>query len=246
MTKDSSKLLIFLVIVLVVIIIGGTLYYEKKGCSNNAVNVLPAQEVGDGIVSHINENFPEAPTSLVGVSEEAGLYKLTLRVGENESPFYATLDGKFLFTQWLDLSAPITPPEPEPEPSATTIGNFSVSEDTVCEDGGKPIVYFFGSETCPHCVWEHPVIKKVVEKFGDNIVFHDNMDSQETDGEIFAKYSTGGIPAVVIGCKYYRVGSGETSGEDGETTALTALICKLTNSQPSEVCGEVQGLIDQI
>ncbi len=56
--------------------------------------------------------------------------------------------------------------------------------------------------------------------------------------EVFQKYSTGGIPTLVLGCQYYRVGSGETAGEEQEIKDLTGLICKLTNNQPAEICQE--------
>jgi len=68
------------------------------------------------------------------------------------------------------------------------------------------------------------------------------MDSDE-DTDVFNKYSTGGIPTLVLGCKYYRVGAGVQSGEEQETKDLTALICKLTGSQPADVCEEVHDLI---
>jgi len=71
------------------------------------------------------------------------------------------------------------------------------------------------------------------------------MDSDE-DMDVFSKYSTGGIPTLVFGCKYYRVGAGTQSGEEQETKDLTALICKLTGSQPADVCEQVQDLIQEI
>ncbi len=75
-------------------------------------------------------------------------------------------------------------------------------------------------------------------QFADQISFHDLMDKQE-EMEIFQKYSDitgGGIPFIVLGCKYVRVGSGEQAGEEAEKQALTELICELTGSQPSQVC----------
>ena len=68
----------------------------------------------------------------------------------------------------------------------------------------------------------------------------------DTDMDVFSKYSTGGIPMLAFGCKYYRVGSGEQSGEKEESEILTALICKLTQNQPTEVCDKVQDLVNQI
>jgi len=108
-----------------------------------------------------------------------------------------------------------------------------------------PVIYFFGSKDCPHCTWEHPIVEKVAKDFEEYISFHNNMDS-DADRDVFSKYSTGGIPTLVFGCKYYRVGSGEGLSEEGESKALTALICKLTENQPLSVCNLVQDLINQI
>ena len=120
----------------------------------------------------------------------------------------------------------------------TTVGNFLVLNDEVCVEDGKPIVYYFGSSSCPHCTWEHPIIQEVMAQFADQISFHDLMDKQE-EMEIFRKYldiNGGGIPFIVLGCKYARVGSGERAGEEAEKQALTQLICELTGGQPAGVC----------
>jgi len=120
----------------------------------------------------------------------------------------------------------------------TTVGDFLVLEDEICTEDGKPIVYYFGASGCPHCVWEHPIIQAVAAEFGDQISFHDLMDKQE-EMEVFQKYidiNGGGIPFIVLGCKYVRVGSGERAGEEQEKRALTQLICELTGSQPSQTC----------
>lgn len=120
----------------------------------------------------------------------------------------------------------------------TTVGDFLVLDEEICREEGKPIVYYFGSTGCPHCLWEHPIIKEVAESFGDEISFHDLMDKQE-EFDVFEKYldiNGGGIPFIVLGCKYARVGSGERAGEEAEKEALTQLICELTNNQPSQIC----------
>ncbi len=122
----------------------------------------------------------------------------------------------------------------------TTVGDFLVLDEEICTEDGKPIVYYFGSSSCPHCIWEHPVIQAVAAEFGDQISFHDLMDKQE-EMEIFQKYldiNGGGIPFIVLGCKYARVGSGERAGEEAEKQALTELICELTGNQPPEACAQ--------
>jgi thiol-disulfide isomerase/thioredoxin len=138
-----------------------------------------------------------------------------------------------------------------PQPAATpklptTIGNFSVTENEICQENGKPIVYYFGASSCPHCQWEYPIMKKVAAKFTGQISFHDNMDKQDADQEIWTKFSdinSGGyIPFIILGCKYARVGSGENTGEQVEEDNLTALICQITNNLPEAVCSSVKDL----
>lgn len=140
-------------------------------------------------------------------------------------------------------------PTAQPEPNfPKTLGDFLITNEEVCKKDGKPIVYFFGSTSCPHCVWQKPVMKKVVEKFGKEIEYHENIDSQ-TDSDVFAKYSNvnpGYVPFLVLGCKYARVGSGETTGEEKEMEALTAILCKLTGSKPSSVCAAIKDKVSEI
>jgi thiol-disulfide isomerase/thioredoxin len=139
--------------------------------------------------------------------------------------------------------------QPTQEPLESTLGGFVLTGDEVCLKEGKPSIYYFGGSFCAHCQWEHPIIQKVAKKFGDSIDFHDNMDKLDQDQDIQEKYAQinqGGVPFLVFGCKYARVGSGENYGEADEEKFLTALICKMTNSQPEKVCTPVKDLIDQI
>lgn len=142
-----------------------------------------------------------------------------------------------------------TGPVPTDSPeSKITVGNFTITDNPVCFEKSKPVIYYFGSSSCPHCQWEHPIIKRVAEKFSGLIFFHDNMDTQN-DLEVFSKYNeihSGYIPFLVFGCKYVRLGSGEDVGEAIEEENLTALICKLTGSGPAEVCDPLKEKISEI
>jgi hypothetical protein len=53
---------------------------------------------------------------------------------------------------------------------------------------------------------------------------------------------------LVLGCKYYRVGSGTSMGEDQEAKVLTALICDLTGNKPVDICTdpEIEEWINKI
>lgn len=129
-----------------------------------------------------------------------------------------------------------------------TIGSFVISDEEVCLEDGKPLVYMFGSSGCPHCTWEHPIFEQVTAKFDNLIALHDNMDTQD-DMEVFERYSQvnqGGIPFIALGCRYLRAGSGERIGEEEEERVLTALICNLTEGEPEDVCEAVEDLTNQV
>ena len=203
------------------------------------VSALTADEVSEQVIAYINDYILQGQTtaSLIDVVEENKLYKLKVEISGNEFDLYASIDGKLLFPEVINLTEKLA--------ENTTIGNFTTAEKEVCMEDGKPIVYFFGSHSCPHCLWEQPIIESVAALFGENISFHNNIDNNQ-DMNIFSEYSTGGVPTAVLGCKYWRVGSGQSNGEEGEAEILTALICDLTQNQPGEICDRVQNLINQI
>lgn len=237
----NKLLLIPLGIVIAGVLIAGAIIYTSQGCK--VEGEVSSEEAGEKVLAFINDNLLRGAeeASLLGVTEENGIYKVSFEVMGQEAEWGVSRDAKVVFPQAVDLTEAAEPAQEE----STTIGNFSVSSEEVCLEDGKPIVYFFGSESCPHCQWEHPVVEEVMANFEGLVSFHNNMDTGE-DMDVFQRFSTGGIPAMVIGCKYYRVGSGENQGQETEINNLTALACKITNGQPSDVCSQVQDLIDQI
>lgn len=133
----------------------------------------------------------------------------------------------------------------------TTVGSFFVTDKETCLEKDKPLVYFYGSSTCPHCIWEKPIIKEVTDKFKTEIVYHENIDNQK-DMDVFQKYADinpGYVPFLVFGCKYVRVGAGEQLGTTEEEStelekeALTAVLCKLTGDKPASVCSSVKNKV---
>ncbi len=120
--------------------------------------------------------------------------------------------------------------------SVATIGNFRNIESATIE--GRPSVYFFGTTWCPHCAWERPIFLNVTAKFSGFIdvkVTEIDLQQPTLEMEIFKHYSPDGkIPVIIIGGKYFRVGSGESIGQPMEENALTALLCKVTNDPIAE------------
>ncbi len=230
-------------IILGAIIIGGGIAYSQLSECDTGGKVVAKEEVSEKALNYINKNLLRgmATASIKEILEENGLYKIDIDIQGQQISTYVTKDGELFFPEGIKLNEAVLAATSRGQ----TIGGFNISEDEICLENGKPLVYFFGSESCPHCSWEHPVVQEVAVKFGDNISLHDNMES-DADQDVFQKYSTGGVPTLVLGCKYYRVGSGEQSGREAEIENLTALFCKLTDNNPAEACDAVKDKINQI
>jgi len=247
--KLNKNLIIGIGIVAVVLLSVAVLIYFNQGGFKKLINkggeVLSAQQIAEKSINYLNQNIlpPGNAASLIEVVDAGDVFKIRLKIDGTEYTSYASKDGKFLFPEGYELDATST--NQTQNEDKETIGSFLVSKNEICKENEKPIVYFFGSEGCSHCVWEKPIMGKVANDFEGYISFHNNIDS-DADSSVFFQYSDGGIPTLVFGCKYYRVGSGEQAGEESETKVLTALLCKLTGNQPSNVCSAVQDLINQI
>lgn len=222
--KGVSLFLLIICVVLAVMI------YQDK----NEQNVSIPQASVDKAMKFINGYLlgGETSASLVKVYEEATpYYKIDISINGTTFPSFISLDGKYIFP-----NEPYEISDLFNSEINDTDGNFKeIVNAEVCSENDKPIIYFFGLSTCPHCSWEEPIIKEVVDKFGDKISYHENIDSSN-DKEVFQKFSTGSYPLLVLGCKYYRLGSGENEGADKEKATLTKLICNLTQNQPEEIC----------
>ena len=102
-----------------------------------------------------------------------------------------------------------------------TLGEFTVTNKDLLTENGRPAVYFYGTSTCPHCVWEKPVAKKVFSQFGSEIAYHEMFDPKnEADFRVFQQFQEynpeGGVPFLIIGGKYVRAGSGQNLGKTDE------------------------------
>jgi len=211
-------------------------------------HVISPEDAGKKALDFVSRTFG-AKAELINVSEvrNAELYEVSLNIsdirGTHKEKIYITKDGRRAFFGGMLV------------PERETIGNFLVSGEDVCKEDGKPVVYFFGHSGCPHCLWEHPIFENVTANFTDFISVHDNFDNFTADEEVFSLFSPRGyVPTIVLGCKFYRVGSGENQGEkeeeakEEEAKVLTALICELTGGKPENVCNapEIRELRENI
>ncbi len=234
--KTLFSIIVSLVLVVSLVVLAMSTRAEK-------VNILPKDEVGEIVVQYIDDNFIQGsvPILIIEIAEESGLYKIVLDIDGMQIDTYATKDAKMFFPEAIKIEDV----EEIPSVESQTIGGFTENDNEVCMEDGKPILYYFGSTTCPYCQWQEPVMDAVAESFGDSIAFKSRVDSDE-DQDIFFRYSEGGVPLVVVGCKYSRVGAGTNWGEEEDHDFISALNCKLTNNQPSEVCDQLGSLISSL
>lgn len=199
----------------------------------------------DYINDHLSNSNGKASLKSIGRGDiDLGkAYKFTLEIDGSTTDAYVTLNGKYLISSLAYL-------DQQPSPDSTTDsdknqvdseGGFKEMTDVdICYESDKPIIYFFGLTTSEDSVWEYPIFKDVVSKFKDDVSFHDNNLSENgltKDQDIFLNYNnTGAVPTLIIGCKYYRIGSGKDLGETKEKEVLTKLICDATGNKPESLC----------
>ncbi|MDD3970117.1 MAG: hypothetical protein PHI91_02925, partial [Candidatus Pacebacteria bacterium] len=126
------------------------------------------QKIGEDTISYINQNLLGGGTvaTLEGAEKSKtikGMYDIKLSVQGQIYNSFVSGDGRYLFVDGpIDMHEKIEQdplPEMLEKESTEVEGGFKeITELDVCMENDKPIVYFFGSETCPYCEWEKPLI----------------------------------------------------------------------------------------
>ena len=97
-----------LTIALTIFLVGGTVSWIQNA-NPNSIKKITAEEAADKALSYINNNIlgDQIIANLINVIEdkEKSLYKLNLKIGDQELESYMTLDGKTLFPDAIDLDA---------------------------------------------------------------------------------------------------------------------------------------------
>lgn len=185
-------------------------------------------------INYINSYLLDGYTaSLIQIYENENnepYYRFQLEVGGQNYDSLVTADGSTLFTNasdGIDLNA---------EQDEKGENGFYIRKDAeMLTEEGKPLILLFTSPTCPHCIWQKPVLQEIADNFGDAIVYKNIEDGSEYE-ETYYSYFDGSVPAIILGGKYYREGSGELYGEDVDKEAITKYICELTGGIPENIC----------
>lgn len=110
MVEKLTKNLIPIAIIIAGVCIAGAVIYINQGEVEKlpSENLLSPQEAAEKVLEYIDQNVlkGQATASLVNVIEDSGLYKLRIKIGEEELDLYVSKNGNLLFTQVIDLAPP--------------------------------------------------------------------------------------------------------------------------------------------
>ena len=144
MPEKITKFLVPISIVLAGVIIAGAFIYLNQGKTDESASedASLSQQMAEKAINFINENvLAEGNTaSLLSVVEEGDIYKIKLKIGENEYDSYVTKDGKFLFPEAYNLEEEKTKEEtPNDDNSSTEVPKQD-----------KPDIKLFVMSYCPY------------------------------------------------------------------------------------------------
>jgi len=151
------------VIVAAILIIGAYGYINRQNLNN-----LSSQAAADKAIAFINQNIEEGATaSLVQITEEKDVYKISLKINETPYESYITKDGKFLFPTGIDLET--SQEQTSAETTATASAAFA---QCLTEKGMK----FYGSKNCSWCAKEKTLL-------GDSLQYINYIECVGDDGQ---------------------------------------------------------------
>lgn len=147
----KNKNVALAVVAVIAIIIVGGLFFTDIGdrLSLGGILGMSSQQVGEKVINFINENQLSAtPASLVSVSEESGLVKVKIKIGDQEFESYATKDGKILFPQrGIDMKPEENGNTKNPDTGSNSNKVESASEITKSD---APLLEAFIVSRCPY------------------------------------------------------------------------------------------------
>jgi len=172
-TRGWKKYIIILSLLLAIILVGYGLFLWEG--ANKNISAAQAQIIAE---KFINENLLPSTTKVTikSVTEEYGLYNITLTVGGKDYHSYLTKDGKKFFQSALDIA--------EVEKQAQTqTDTASQPVATVAQKTAKPEVELYVMAYCPYGVQMEKGIIPAVEALGNKIDFKLKFTSYAMHGK---------------------------------------------------------------
>lgn len=167
-----NKNLIIKIVIVLAVIIGGSLLYLNR--DKIEISVLSPQKAAEKAINYINQQLGGQTTAtLIETKEESGVYKIRLKVQEQEFTSYITKNGKILFVEGISLGS-----------DSSTQANNTSGEPTKTD---KPDVKLFVMSYCPFGLQMEkaflPVYNLLKDKVDMGIYFVDYImhDKKEID-----------------------------------------------------------------
>ncbi|MDP3990978.1 MAG: hypothetical protein Q8P63_01650 [Candidatus Nealsonbacteria bacterium] len=161
MKEIINKNLVPSAIILAGIIVAGVLFYINWQKQGN----LSSQEAGETTINFINQSIGDTATaSLIDIIDQGVVYKIHLKIAEQEYESYITKDAKFIFPTGIDLQA-----QPANQDENASLDEFA---QCLTEKGMK----IYGSKYCSWC-------QKQKDDFGDSFSYINYIEcvNEETD-----------------------------------------------------------------
>ena len=106
--KNKNTIMIGVAIVGITVIGFLAFYNPSEGFSFSGFSGIlgqSSQEIGQKAIDYINKNgLSASQATLVSASDESGLIKIKIKIGENEFDSYISKDGKLLFPQAITIT----------------------------------------------------------------------------------------------------------------------------------------------
>ena len=157
--RNINRNTLLIGVAVVGVIITGVLIFAGSGSGFSLSNLTLGfgtsnEQVAKKAVDYINSNGLSSETvSLVSASQESGLIKIKIKIGDKEFDSYVTKDGKFLFPQLpIDMSAKT---DEQPEATKQTCDNLTKTD--------KPQLEAFVVARCPFGLQMQRVLADVVK-----------------------------------------------------------------------------------
>ncbi len=144
MAKEKTKLLIPLMVIAlagVLLVAGYFLFFDKGGNAGSTSEVLSSAEAGQKALDFINKNIlePQGRTaSLVSVDDEGSIYKIKIKIDDQEYDSYISRDGKYLFPEGYEMA------------SVQGEGEGQAAAATEVTPRARPDVKLFVMSYCPY------------------------------------------------------------------------------------------------
>ncbi|MFH1445118.1 MAG: hypothetical protein ABIF08_01410 [Nanoarchaeota archaeon] len=158
-SKSDNKIFKYAIIAVVFLVVG-FLASSMTGMTGQFVGAekISSEQVREKTEAYITDNFLAAGSELIinNVTEENGLYLISMSIDGSEFVSYASIDGKLLLPSGLDMDTPIKTQDTEPTPQ-----DIPKTE--------TPLVELFVMSFCPYGLQAENIMQSVVDLLGDKV-----------------------------------------------------------------------------